>query len=238
MMATPMGATMKRTVAAALAVALLLGACGDGGNEEERAETVPAEGAEEEAPTEAEPKAADAMLLTVADMPTGYSEKTPAPEEDDNSPAPCPEFENIEELESDSEAERNFTKGEPSLFGAAELSQEVHVFNSSDEITERFGAFVKLLENPECRTFDTTDADATFKGTLTPLSFPKLGDDTLAMHMAAQVSSEGIDLPIALDIVVFRKGRALNLLSTVGYGASMIPTTELEVVARKALDKM
>ncbi len=238
MMATPMGATMKRTVAAALAVALLLGACSDGGNEEERAETVPAEGAKEEAPTEAEPKAADAMLLTVADMPTGYSEKTPAPEEDDNSPAPCPEFANIEELESDSEAERNFTKGEPSLFGAAELSQEVHVFNSSDEITERFGAFVKLLENPECRTFDTTDADARFKGTLTPLSFPKLGDDTLAMHMAAQVSSEGIDLPIALDIVVFRKGRALNFLSTVGYGASMIPTTELEVVARKALDKM
>lgn len=235
---------MKRTVAAALAIALLVGACGDGGNGEERAETVPAaptEGAGVETSTKtAEPKAADAMLLAVADMPTGYSEKAPGPEEDDDSsPAPCPEFENLEELESESEAVRNFTKGEPSLFGAAELSQEVYVFKSSNEISERFDAFGNLLESPECRTFDTTDADgARFKGTLTSLSFPKLGDDTLAMHMAAQVSSEGIDLPIAVDIVVFRKGRALNLLSTVGYGASMIPATELEAVARKALDKM
>ena len=46
MMATPVGTTMKRSVAAALSVALLLGACGDEGNEDERAETVPTAPAE------------------------------------------------------------------------------------------------------------------------------------------------------------------------------------------------
>ena len=180
------------------------------------------------------------MLLTVADLPTGYSEKAAEPDEDeDNSPAPCREFENVDEIQSESKGEKTFSKGEASLFGGAELSQEVYIFKSREEISDRFGLFLKLMENPECRTFETTDEDgATFKGTLSALSFPKLGDDTIAMHMAAEVSSEGINLPVAVNLVIFRKGRALNSLSTIGFGASMIPATELETIARKALDKM
>lgn len=180
-----------------------------------------------------------AKLLAVADMPTGYSEESPEEEkgEEDEPSQFCKELQGFEQQhKAPEEAEISFQKGAPSLFGAASLVESLGRFESATRANGAFDAFVKGMQN--CKTFEQTDADGTFKGSFSALSFPKLGDDTFAAHLAGSGGSEGFNIDINGDFVAVRKSRVIMLVATITFGAGAIQPAELETVIRKAAAKL
>lgn len=241
---------MKKILLAVVAVGLLLAGCADGGDGEggDRAETLREATTTTAAAPTTEPEQVvgdlNARLLTVADMPTGYSEGDPfgdgeegAEDEEDDSEFCAEAFSTIEDVEPKQEAERAFKKGEPSLFGAAGIEQSLQEMESRQQAEEIFRQIAPVFE--KCREFEETDDDGnTFKGTFSPLSFPKLGDDTYALHMSATGGANGFDITIGGDFVFIRKGKVIDLLFAFSFGSSAIPASELEAIARNSVAKL
>lgn len=235
----------RSRVAAVAALVLVLGGCGGGeeaGGERARTISVPSS----EAATEPDPEGdgdetlneaqLQASLLTVADLPTGY---TAAPESGD------------EEAESDDSGTTGATNECSDKFddlGAAEgseaasveasftsglgviLEQTLESYEDEDQLQERFDNVVEILS--ECPSFSSTDPDGvTTDYSVAPLSFPKLGDDTVALAITGATP----DFNVGVNIVVVRLGR--NVMS-VAQGGLTTDAAALEQAARAGLDKL
>lgn len=232
----------KLAIALVTALAVISAACGGGEDDNGKAQTVAPE--ETTTTTAAPVESADtgdlkAKLLTVADMPTGYSEKPPEPEDEEEDTSDfCQKLQALEkDHKAAEEAEVTFQKGEASLFGGAEVVESLGRFESKERAKQAFDAFAAGMQ--ECKTFEQTDADgSTFKGSFTALSFPKVGDDTFAVHLKASGGSEGVTIDLGGDFVVVRKSRLMLAVATFSFGATAIPASELEQIVRKAVSKL
>lgn len=220
-------------------VAILAVSCG---GSEEQAQTISPTTVEgSTTTTEPEQEVGDLQqkLLTVADLPTGYSLEPPEDEEEDEGPSEFCEgasLELAEEFGATQEAEVSFAKGEASLAGAAFLGQTLGEY-SDDNADRAFDHAVEVFQG--CQEFETTQEDGTtFKGTLSPLSFSKFGDETFAIHLSGELEGEGMTFPIGGDVVFAREGRVICLLVSFGFGASQIPATELEDIVEIAMAKL
>jgi hypothetical protein len=230
---------MKFAVTTTL-LALALTACGggDAADEDERARTVtaPSSAAAEregdnagETLTEAQLEAA---LLTVPELPTGYKAAAEEEEEDDSettgtSDECSAKFEQLGEAEGQeaASAEASFEGG----FGVV-LEQGLESYEDEDTVEQRFDDVVEVLS--ECQAFSSTGDDGvTTDFTIGALSFPKLGDDTVALAVTGRTP----DIDVSINFVVVRLGP--NVMSIAQGGLTTDPAA-LEQAARKGLEKL
>lgn len=232
--------TTATTTLPAIALALALAACGGGddGSDGDRARTIAVpSSAAAEAPeggggqtlTEAQLEAA---LLTVPDLPTGYTAAADDGDEEDDGDTAGANAECSERFEALGDAEGSVADAEANFEGGlgVVLEQSLESFEDEDVLAQRFDDVVDVLS--DCPSFTTTDdTGATTELTISPLSFPKLGDDTVALAVAG--TSGGFDL--RLNLVLVRLGRnAMNLAQ----GGLTADAAVLEQVARTGLDKL
>lgn len=234
---------MRRVPSAlSIAVLLLVPACGgsEGSSEDNRARTIEVaptsaapepEGDGEKTLTEAELQAA---LLTVQDLPTGYTVGASDEEEEDRSTAggsdECSaKFEALGEAdEQDVSAEAEASFEGPSL--GTILEQGLESYEDEDVPQQRFDDVLAVLS--ECPTFsDTDDAGSKTDYTVSSLSFPKMGDDTIALNIKVATS----EFDGTVNFVVVRLGRNVMSVAQGGLTAD-VPTLELAVT--KGLAKL
>lgn len=179
-------------------------------------------------------------LLAVDDLPSGWSVSADDEDEDEDddsdseTSADNPECQKLmDAMDGDDESEA-FGEGEVS-FQQSEwgpfLSQSVSS-KEGDEIEKAMTAFREAFET--CESFTETDADGTkteFK--ISDMSFPDLGDDTVALKMSAEAEGFPVDVPL----VVVRVDQNVILLASFGIGQGM-DAKELETVARTAVTKV
>lgn len=220
-----------------LTVGLLLAlAVGCGGGSQQAETITPRAPRPTEATTAAAPSPRDApplnaaeleeKLLALDDLPAGW---TTAPEEEDEDSGTTEwcgrDLE--EEFEPGVEAAVDFQKDDFGPF----LSHSVERHEGGGA-KEAIDAFIETAQ--ECEEWTETDPDAgetTFR--LSPLSFPKLGDQTVAVR----ISGDNDFVSFAGDVVVWRRGDLLSLLINVGIGGDL-DSALTEEMARKADAKL
>jgi hypothetical protein len=181
--------------------------------------------------TEAQIKAA---LLTVQDMPTGWAGQKPEPEGDDNDVI------EPQECQAALDAIEDMTGGKPKAKGNAAFNKggpfgvtiEQGIESYADEIPD--GALQKVAATfSKCPEFTSTDAEGTkTEFTVSALSFPNLGDQTLALSLVG--TSEGFT--VYLNAVSVVMGH--NTVGIVGGGLVGMNAEELETITRKAVEKV
>lgn len=179
--------------------------------------------------TEAQLKVA---LLTVTDLPTGYRLGT-VKEDDDSettgaSDGCSDKFKRLRDAE-DTEAAKAEAAFEGGGLGTI-LEQGLESYEDEDVVQDRFDDVVEVLS--ECKTFSDTDKNGVKTDfTVGPLSFPKLGDDTVALAITGKTP----DFTIALNVVIVRLGR--NVMS-VGQGGFTTDVPALEQAVNKGFEKL
>lgn len=230
----------------ALIVALLLAGTASCGGRSDRALTIeetdgasqhneqPEVAAPEEAAGEQlTPKQANASLLTVADLPSGWTLGEPTEEDSDDDkiePAQCAEL--MDSMDADeedavAEGERNFNKGGPfgTLMGVSISSYEDEVDSDKlKQIADVFG---------ECSSFKGTDKGGVVTDyKVAPLSLANIGDESLALTLTAR--SEGFTIPINFYLVVVGH----NVLTFYNGGIAGADGAQLETIGKLAIKRL
>jgi hypothetical protein len=110
------------------------------------------------------------------------------------------------------------------------LEQGLESYENEDVPQQRFDDVIAVLN--ECPTFSDTDASGEkTEFSVSSLSFPKLGDDTVALNIKVKTA----DFDGAINFAVVRLGR--NVMS-VAQGGLTADAAVLEQVTRKGLDKL
>lgn len=231
--------TKSRTLALGCC-ALLLASCGGGNStSDDRARTITAPTTS--APTKIETKdkalteaQLSAALITVKDLPTGYKiDPDPSDDDDDSkttsdNPECLAKFEQLEDLNAESDAPEAEASFEGSAFGSV-LSVELASLDSKDEVKERVDKLATVLT--DCPSFTVTDEDGPATVKLGALSFPKLGDDTFAL--AGQIKTA--EFTVVLNVVVIQVGRNVATLFDGGLSGNV---EALERAARAQTTKL
>ena len=224
-----------------------LGALSACGSAPERAVTVgtaspaaPAAETKEAAPKpkgagdELNAKQVKAALLTVGDMPTGWAAAESEPDEEDNStvePASCQKlFDQMDSAKQDVKAKHkaktSFEQG--GLLGI-QFEEEIASF-ADDGQGDKVQVVAQALT--KCPELTIVNGSERTPMTMTGLSFPNLGDQTLAFRATAK--AEGID--VVLDVVFVAVGH--NIVSFTAAGLQPMSGTDLEKVARAGMSKV
>ncbi|MFS0883631.1 hypothetical protein [Aeromicrobium sp. 179-A 4D2 NHS] len=180
----------------------------------------------------------DDALLTVDDLPAGWSVDPDGSDDGDDSKtsSDSPECDLLVaamEADDDSgatpvgEGEATFRKSKRGPF----LLQSITSFEGN-EAKKSVKAFRTAFET--CDSFTETGDDGTkvtFK--VSPMAFPSLGDDTVALRLSAR--SAGIR--VVAPLIVVRVDQNLMLLASAGI-KKRLPAEDLETVARTAVTKI
>lgn len=226
-----------------LILALAGTACGE--DRDSRAVTVDDGGSskEDDAKQEEAPASAAGMflskakaqqaLLTVPEMPTGYTSEEPEDDDEDKStyePAKCKAvFEELDKAHKDADvkAEAGFVKG--GAFGI-HFTEEISSFKTP-VADDAFDDVIGGLK--ECSSFTTIDPDGTkSKFAMSALSFPNLGDKTLAL--SGTIESEGFSLGLTMVAIQIDH----NIVSLASGGITGSGAEDMEAVARAAVKKL
>lgn len=237
---------MRHSLLAVL-VAILLAVTTSCGGRDDRAVTIEesddtdsqAEQPEAEAPGDSAgqqltQKQVDAALLTVGDLPSGWTlgEESDEEDEDDEKiePSECAEL--IDSMDADeenavAEGDRDFNKGGP--FGTL---MGVSISSYEDELD---GGKLKDMADAfsQCSSFKGTDSDgvvSTYK--VAPLSLANIGDDSLALTMT--VDSESFTIPINVYLVVVGH----NLLTFFNGGIAGADGAQLETIGKLSIKRL
>lgn len=213
---------MGRAKALTCAVLLLLAtACG--GGDSDRAETVstPApdptptatpspDDAAEDGESDAEPADAEAALLRVGDLPTGWSTD---PSDDDDGDDDGPDDDGpddgaslcdqdlVDEFDAVSEASASFAAGNMGPF----LEHLVAILDDG-QAEQALDRMLEALESCDEWTEDTEEGPTTYRPS--PLSFPTFGDQTVAVRI--DVENEMVSGTV--DMITWRRGDAVSVV--------------------------
>lgn len=172
------------------------------------------------------PEKAGDYLLTLADMPSGWSQEAIAEDEDgddEDTNTFCLEEDPNPDIKATGKAEARFSAGTfgPMIYNLA------GVYSNQDDIQQRFAIMRDALQN--CTTWtDTDDAGEETTYTLSPMSFEQYGDETIALRM-------GLDGGQA-DIVAIRQGNLLItvMLISISIGGPVDDELLLQIVEKAA----
>jgi hypothetical protein len=178
-------------------------------------------------------KQVNAALLTVADLPSGWTLGEPSEDDSDDdeiTPAKCGEL--VDAMSADEEAavaegERDFNKGGPfgTLMGVSISSYEEEV--DSDKLTDIAEVF------GECSSFKGTDSEGVAtEYKVAPLSLANIGDKSLALTMT--VESEGFTIPINIYLVVIGH----NVMTFFNGGVTGADGADLETIGKLAIKRL
>jgi hypothetical protein len=235
-----MDLTTRRRLAATVAPLLLLATACSGDDGDERASTVdPPQSSSGPADEPAQlpegvlsQEQLEQALLTVTDLPTGYTQGDPG--RDDDTPTQSDDPECAARFDAvDASGKQAVTTAEASFEGpglGTLLEQSLASFDDEARLRERLTTVTELLS--ECPAFTMTDAGGVESTvSISPLSFPALGDETVALGLAIETPQ----LPLRLNLVVTRVG---NHLQTVYQGGLAADAAALEQAARKGTEKL
>lgn len=181
---------------------------------------------------------ARAALPSVRVLPAGWSvdpENTMNSDEDDGSsdtvtPERCQvvfdAMETLDEEEPAAKAGVTFTGGMLGPFLGVSIS------SYAEEVPAEW--FAQVLDGlSECPRFTLDDGESKTKFTVSALSFPNLGEESMALRMAAE--AEG--MPLALDLVAIRNGHNVVSVSqaSLGGAASVKPMSKAARATMAAL---
>jgi hypothetical protein len=174
-------------------------------------------------------KQAKAALLTVKDLPSGWSVDKSADdssEESTTEPARCAAiFDAVDKDKSKpvAEAKVNFSQGFVIL--------EETVASYRDDVDDAVKETAEALN--KCPEFTSVEPDGSrAKLSMSGLSFPNLGDRTLATRIKGR--TDGVD--VLLDIVIIAVGHNIVMISA--GGLTPVPGDDLEAVAKRAVAKL
>ncbi|MFG1913117.1 hypothetical protein [Kribbella sp. NPDC048928] len=167
-------------------------------------------------------------LLTLDDMPTGWSQEKPDPGSDDETVTPkrcATVFDALGDRDPLSEAEASFSAGDlgPSLDHTVSSWPKSQV--------QALKAITQALR--QCPKFTSTSKDgssATFEAT--GLSFPNLGDRTLALRLKGKTDGIGV----VVDVVYIAKGN--NTVVLIASGLQPLEGATFEKLARTAIGRL
>lgn len=232
---------VARRFALAFVLVLLLGACGGG---DDRATTIEPTGSpdedaadltntptgevEETTETEVETEQAadspDELLLTLGDMPTGWTTAPEMVSGDDEGGATgfCGEPPIDEQFEPSAEAEAAFKKDDFGPF----VNHAVAIYESR-EAEQAMDAALEAAQS--CQEWTETEDGEETTFTLQPVSFPTVGDQTVAFR----INAESQDFTFTGDVVFWRRGDLISLFSHLAFqgGLDSDLTEELVMAA-------
>ncbi len=216
---------------ALVVVTVLLGACGaDDDTAADRAGTVESSTTEDggtpsTAPAEdAEERPLEDVVLQLSDLPTGWSA---APAEEDDDESFCDGRDPFNEIEPQDEAESTFQQSELGPFVVSAASR----YSDDAEAAEVLDLLADVAE--ACQSFSVTEDDGSeTEYTITPLSFPELGDDTFAFRMSATT----VLGPITLDLAAVQEGPIVVSVGNGGLGSADGELTE--ALMRTMVDRL
>lgn len=169
----------------------------------------------------------ESALLTVADLPTGWSVKPDdsATENPSDDYALCPEFAAVMKKTADLE---DFAAGFTSPTGS-DLGEVIMSLPQAEARTLLADLSKAVSACPKLK--GRTDGDVPYDLDLAALSFPKLADETFAMRMTAELYGD----TVTSDVVMVRRGGVLVMISQTAAGPT--DTVVTEDVARRAVAK-
>ncbi len=165
------------------------------------------------------------------DVPTGYA-VDPSPSSNSDKSGPCQKAPISASIPSVAKVEVQFTKSQVGPFLLEQL-----VSYSGDGAQRAYEAAKQLFST--CTSWTTTGTDGTATSfTASALSFPKLGDQTLALRLNGDDSST----QVALDLVAVRKGNVICVVAGLGttsiLGSNSVDPAVLATTARTAVNKI
>jgi hypothetical protein len=241
-----------RTLAVAALLALTCAGCGGGASNDEAAtgqtsnsQSTPSGSSSASGtpfPTAAAQSAANAALLSINDLPAGWS--TSKDESDDSDAA---EFQtqladclgapssivsgdeaavHVESPDFDS-PDGNTTISETISVDRAERVEQVfavlHQSNLTDCMTEALGDYMKQAfadsDDPDVQSVKLGDVE------VGQLSAGHYGDDTVALRATVPVEVSGISTSVYFDVLYIRQGNAVENLTFEGLGTAVDPQT-------------
>jgi hypothetical protein len=239
---------MRKYVAAAAVAALLLAGCSNGG-EDDRAETVDGKAAgsgtgsspngigstpsaeDDVAPTLTQRQTAQ-VLPAASDLPSGWSVKRVRPDGDGDDkirPAKCDAlFSGLDDhAKPAGEAEAQYSTG-----SSVGPMVSVNVESDDEAMAPKLSPLLDALET--CPKFTSTSADDGSKTTfsVSPLSFPSLGERSVAVRLAGK--SSGFNLVV--DIVLVAEGHTGITISAGGLAA--LSAKQLQTFAKASVDNL
>ena len=206
-----------RGLPGALVVAVLVAGCGGGG--ESPAATSATTTAPARALTDTD---ATGAVLTLEDLPDGWSARPP---QADRAGGFCTEFDLAQQVAPTGRARAQFEGG------SGYLNQVVAVYNAPADARRRMEIVRTGVDRCRRHTGEGLSLE------LAPASFPKLGDDTVAVKGTAQAAA----LPASVDLLFIRAGRAVTVLvhlASESLGGPGLDARGLEQVARRAEAKL
>lgn len=234
---------MRRPLALALALSIVLVIAGCSDDPPERADTAagapsaPSAGGKTGITSAAGEKSAGngktltkkqtkAALLTVGDLRTGWKVDSDADDSKSKTePATCAAVFNALDQAANpvAKAEVAFAqRGQVVRHSVASFKKD------AGGLVEETGQAVS-----KCKTFTRIEAGGTtYEAKLSPLTFPTLGDRTLAVRMTA---TDGDD-ELVTDAVLIAVGH--NVIGIVAGGPLPVPGSEVQAMARRAITKL
>jgi len=201
---------LKRpTAALAAAVVGVLVAC-SGGDDSGRAETIDTT-APASSPATSQTSIAplatsvDDVVLTLEDMPPGYSPR-PSEDEDDEPTPPC-EGVPATDVEPIEEATSEFSAGQTGPFIASAAGSYPDAATANGQLDYLVGAIADCGNTIEI----VADDGSTNTATLTPLSFNQVGDRTIAFR----ATIDDGPVPVSFDQITAQADNVVILLTYV-----------------------
>jgi hypothetical protein len=172
---------------------------------------------------------AKAAMLTVADFPTGWAS--------DKSLEPSDGTAKIEPVACQKMDDEMITVGKGAkVKEKATFSKNLSVLEmqvSSSDADDRSDQVKNLGDMlAKCAHYTSTGKSGKIESTLSPLSFPNLGDQTLAVR----VNQKSDLMDVVGDYVFVATGH--NTVSFIAAGLEPIPGAELEKIARTGMTKL
>lgn len=177
-----------------------------------------------------------AALPTVRDLPKGWSRDTESEDDEDDEdedtikPQRCEELfgDEFDEQDPKAEATRAF---EADDFGPF-LSVDIATYEDEvpDDLLDEIAAALS-----ECKEFTSVDSEGEeSKVKAEALSFPNLGEETLAVRMTFETEL----FPAAINLAMVRFGHNMVLLSTVSIGEVKPNTKLMEKIGRETVERL
>lgn len=208
---------MRRQIFAVTGIALLsiMTGCGQNDDQADTVEGEPAdessdatpdqEGADSDAASEQEGTGSDAApdaeaaLLTLNDMPSGWTQAQDT--ETSNEASAICDQEPMEDFDPVDEASADFTGGDlgPMLFHSVAVYED-------DQAEQAIDTFLNTMDSCDEWTEEGENGTTTFEAK--PLSFSSYGDQTVAVRIQADSEAVGV----TMDMVVWRRDDTLSVL--------------------------
>lgn len=240
---------MVRRLASVLLLPFLLGAAacgsdGDGGSGSSDTTAASSETTKAEGGSADDQAVADAVILELSDLPSGYTEgEAPSEDEEEDPFGDClsAEGKQLDDATTGDAESPDFARGETTTVssfatvfadeGSAEKAMELV---ASDELKACFDTIVtEEIKSSAGETEGVTFGDLVLKDA----SFPKVGEETSALQFVVPISAAGTDVTFYVDLVFFRQDRVVAGLFLGDLGKPF-PSGEASTLAGKMAGRM